>query len=393
MTYDEGPLLAAILQDRGVYESAAHIGLEPGDFSDAGRLLCACAGEQYKRDGNIPAVSIDILRRQVERRVSDKDMAATYIAYALALPPDVSGTNVLEEYRLLRRSRAAMELATALAQGKDEDALLERYVRLRDPVADNISYRLTAEDFEGEAGERLPMAPKTLSAFLDGGVLRGHNITVFGRPDSGKSLFALNQAAYLCTKGYKVLYVANEEPAQDITRRLLSRLTSTPIARLDVAEAMQSCARAYGNWNLLHRAGVTIKDIRQAAGHVSPDLIVVDQIKNVATSEANRALQLDQLARSVRELGIEFGATTLSVTQAGDSASDKLRLDMGDVEWSNTGIPGAADLMIGIGVNEEWALQDKRMLSICKNKVNGRHGAVPVWIDAQCTAVLSAPRR
>jgi hypothetical protein len=62
---------------------------------------------------------------------------------------------------------------------------------------------------------------------------------------------------------------------------------------------------------------------------------------------------------------------------------------MNDVEWSNTGIPGAADLMIGIGVDEEYLATNKRMLSIPKNKVNGRHGAFPVWIDPTKTAFLS----
>jgi hypothetical protein len=32
------------------------------------------------------------------------------------------------------------------------------------------------------------------------------------------------------------------------------------------------------------------------------------------------------------------------------------------------------------------------MLSIPKNKVNGNHGAIPCWIDAQHTAFLSKKR-
>lgn len=394
MTFDEAPLLAAIMQDRRVYAAAKQIGLQADDFSDAGRLLVRCAAEQYRRDPALPAVSADVLARQIVRRVGNKDVAQTYIDYAAALPTASSGANLVEEYRLLRRSRAAMNLAASLASGEDNQELLDKYLQLRDEPAAEQKFRMTAEDFAApDDSLRIPLSPKTLNEFVGGGVLPGHNITVYGRPDSGKSMFALNQAAYLCRLGKPALYVANEEPARDITRRLLARLSNMPIASLDAPTAMKQHANAYGRWHLLHMAGVTIRDIRQAAGHIKPALIVIDQIKNVVVGDDNRALQLDKLARAVRELGIEFNAVTLSVTQAGDSASDKLRLDMGDVDWSNTGIPGAADLMIGIGVNDEWALQDKRLLSVAKNKVNGRHGAVPVWIDAQRTAFLSAPRR
>jgi hypothetical protein len=181
------------------------------------------------------------------------------------------------------------------------------------------------------------------------------------------------------------MYVANEEPAEDITRRLLARLTNRSIEELrspeSVRRALKACEQHYRNWFLIHRAGASIKDVRAAAGDIRPDIIIIDQIKNLRSTEDNRALQLDKLAREVRETGIEYGAVTISVTQAGDSASGKLNLAMNDIEWSNTGIPGAADLMIGIGVNDEYDLQGKRMLSIPKNKVNGKHSAFDVWVS------------
>ncbi len=106
-------------------------------------------------------------------------------------------------------------------------------------------------------------------------------------------------------------------------------------------------------------------------------------------SEDNRALQLDKLARQVRELGIELGCVTMSVTQAGESGQNKPVLDLGDVEWSNTGIPGAADLMVGIGVDPNLAADNRRMLSVPKNKVSGKHGAFIVWVDPKKTMFMS----
>jgi hypothetical protein len=160
----------------------------------------------------------------------------------------------------------------------------------------------------------------------------------------------------------------------------------------EIQRALDHVGDSYNNWHLFHKAGVTAADIARQASIVKPDMIVVDQLKNVAISEDNRALQLDKLARQVRELGIAHNCVTMSVTQAGESGSGKLVLGMTDVEWSNTGIPGAADLMIGIGVNEEWDNQGKRMISLPKNKINGRHGSFPVWVDPQLTAFMSKRR-
>jgi KaiC/GvpD/RAD55 family RecA-like ATPase len=327
-------------------------------------------------------------------------MADSIMDFVSGFPNDISGINTIEEYRLVRLARIATTLATLLASGQhgaETDELVTKYNILKEGQAtDDFKPRLTAEDFSEESGERIPLAPESLNQYIGGGILRGHNVTVYGRPDSAKTLFSLNLAANACRAGYRVLYVANEEPAPDLTRRFLSRLTGIPIDKLrnrDVLlSALDKAGATYENWYLLHRAGCTARDISAQATKVKPDIIIVDQLKNLQCSADNRALQLDVLARQVRELGISLNAATISVTQAGDSASNKLVLEMNDVEWSNTGIPGAADLMIGIGVNDEFMVENKRMLSIPKNKINGKHGSLHVWIDPQRTAVMSKKR-
>lgn len=394
---DETNLCAAICRKRANYESLLRIGMDVGDFGEAARCIVSAAGEQYRRDESLLAIDSTVLRSQVSRRFGQGSMADSCMEFVATLPTDISAINVLEEYRLLRLARVATTLATLLATGQhgDETAtLVEKYKRLAtgEEGATEKS-RLTAEDFEDDEGTRIPLFPASLNTFIGGGVLRGHNITVYGRPDSGKSLFALNTAAGFVKSGYKVLYVANEEPQRDITCRLLSRLSNTEIERLRTREnllrALDAAGTDYQNWHLFHRAGVTMRDIAMQAARVRPDIIIVDQLKNVATSADNRALQLDTLARQVRELGIEYDCVTMSITQAGESAQGKLVLSMSDVEWSNTGIPGAADLMIGIGVDDEYLACDKRMISVPKNKVNGRHGSLPVWINPKVTAFLS----
>lgn len=398
---DETLLVAAICGSRSGYEKAMGVGLDSADFGEAARCVVVSAGEQYTRDAELRSVDKDVLRSQVVRRFGAGSMADSVMDFVAGFPSDVSNVNIIEEYRLLRLARCSTSLATMLATGQHGDAtleLLEKYRRLAQGggEAEVFKPRLTAEDFTKEAGQRIAISPAGLNKFIGGGVLRGHNITVYGRPDSGKSLFALNQAAYACKQGFKVLYVANEEPAQDITRRLLSRLSGIAIERLQdaasITAAIERAGHAYDNWFLLHRAGATAQDIGRQCHRIRPDFVIVDQIKNLACSSDNRALQLDTLARQIREIGIKYNCVTMSVTQAGESAHNKLVLGMTDIEWSNTGIPGAADLMIGIGLDAEFDATNKRMLSIPKNKVNGRHGALHCWVDPQHTAFLSKKR-
>lgn len=396
---DESALIAAVLADRGAYETADRIGLDPSAFSEAGSVLLSAAREQYSRDAALKSVSRSVLRNQIVRRYGNTDIARGILDYLDQIPSEVSAVNIAEEYRLVQLKELGIKLASRLASGRYDDEtseLLARYDALRAPATagGTEAFRLTEDDFDESTTGRIPVMPGTLNRYIGGGIRRGHHVVVFGRPDSGKSLFTLNQSAVACAHGYKVLYVANEEPKEDITVRLLSRLTNRPIDSLRSREALREAfSRAkqegYNNWHLLHKAGVTIADIRAAAGRIRPDIIVIDQLKNIHASDDNRSLQLDRLARAVRELGSDYDCAVFSVTQAGDSASGKLVLGMGDVDWSNTGIPGAADVMIGIGVNDEWYAQGKRMLTVCKNKANGKHGSVHCYIFPETTALRS----
>jgi KaiC/GvpD/RAD55 family RecA-like ATPase len=394
---DETALLAAICASREASNHAENIGLANEELGDAASAVLDAAREQYRRDPNLRAVVASTLTSQIERRFGKGSMADSVMDFVATFPKDTSAINVVEEYRLVRLARIATELATNLATGQHgtgTEELLARYSKLKDgEKQEQENYRLKLDDFTKESGQRIPIMPESLNNYIGGGVLRGHNITIYGRPDSGKSMFALNAAATLCNNGYKVLYVANEEPAQDITRRLLSRMAGIEIEKLHdrkfLEAAFDHAHEGYDNWFLYHKAGCTSKDIARQAAKIKPDILIVDQLKNIAITEDNRALQLDKLARQVRELGIEHNMVTMSVTQAGESGQDKLVLSMSDVEWSNTGIPGAADLMIGIGVDKEYDNQGKRMISLPKNKINGRHGAFPCWIDPTHTAFMS----
>jgi len=110
-------------------------------------------------------------------------------------------------------------------------------------------------------------------------------------------------------------------------------------------------------------------------------VLLVDQLRNITSAKSDNYTQLlDKNAQAVRALGKKYDLVTISVTQAGDSASGRAILGMGDVDSSNTGIPGAADVMIGVGVTEALDRSGQRMLSLPKNKL-GAHSQVLVSFD------------
>ena len=64
-------------------------------------------------------------------------------------------------------------------------------------------------------------------------------------------------------------------------------------------------------------------------------------------------------------------------------------MDLGDVDYSNTGIPGQADLMIGLGANDNHKAAGEIVISLPKNKVSAVHEAFAVSTEPHLSKILS----
>jgi RecA-family ATPase len=157
-------------------------------------------------------------------------------------------------------------------------------------------------------------------------------------------------------------------------------------------EGADALAREMGYDNLVLASLTpgTPKEIERLIIDHKPDVVVMDQLRNLLVGEENFTRSLERSAQIVRALGKKHNALVLSVTQAGDSASGKSILDMGDVDSSNTGIPAQADVMIGIGMSRDDELQGRRVLSLPKNKAGGNHDSFPVRVDLARSRVYSS---
>ena len=401
---EEQLIVAALLNSRQAYDQIAGT-LDLGTFSEHAKLAVGAAMEFYAADEKAQQVDRDLLTSKVRRLYPNEKHVRALLDYLATIPREVSTPNIVREYRLLQRYTTGLHLAARLGAGEHDsetEKLWRRYGEL------GLDQEVTEQDKLGYedlvqtvgSGNKLRLFPERLNEAVSGGVSKGHNITLFGRPESGKTAFAINLSAGFLKQGLRVLYTGNEEPVADLQKRFLSRLSRIPISKIQADDrALQASiqrANTQGYTNLVAKelSSCRVMEVEAQVRKFKPDVLVIDQLKNLKMpGEGNRALELDTVAREVRRLGKAYNMVTVSVTQAGESGEGKLLLGQTDIEWSNTGIPGAADLLIGIGVDAQWDITGRRMIHLCKNKISGRHDHFPLFFYPQNSLFTSKPRK
>lgn len=394
----EKQTLAACLQDRESYEYIRPL-LEDHDLSDVGNIIIELVDEYYSADEDAESVSIDLLKNRLDRRFPKQ---REYLTHVLDNLENVSCSNVRQDFVELKRSSMEQEIAKACMSGDKSE--IRQWISKYEEFDESFS-EVESSDTEVYIGESVhnlltrlspenlvQILPKALNDRLGGGVPSPCHILVFAIPETGKTAFAINMACGFMNKGRKVLYICNEEAPSSMLMRFLSRLSGATASEIRGSpEEHEEVARNRGYDNLVYAALApgTLQDIRCLIEEYQPDCVVVDQILNLDSDNDNKVEKLDELAKGMRNLSNEFGIVAVSITQAADSARDKLVLDMGDVYFSNTGIPAAVDIMIGIGVDDACEWEGSRFLSLVKNKISGDHSPVKVMIVPQLSKLVS----
>lgn len=386
----EQKLLKAIYENNKAFYKLASI-VELEDLSDIGQILFNEAKEFYERDPKATEVDYDVVEKDLQH--SYPRQASTLVAALDGVKGSTASVpNVMHSYAQTKLESIGHKLSEAIAGGHDDlvAELIDEYQFVSGGGLENEENRVYAKHSihsiaDATTGHALvPLFPPSFSDQLDGGVVAGSHILIFGRPDSGKTMMSITNCIGLLKEGYKVLYVGNEDPDEQMLLRLVCALTGKSkhevVTNPDRAEAL-AYQNGYENLVFAGLAPGTIPEIRKLLEEHQPDVLFIDQLRNLNMFEANKVLQLEKAALAARTLGKQYGTTIFSVTQAGDSAENKLVLDMGDVDFSNTGIPSQMDLMIGVGVDEYSRQHDSIMLSVCKNKINGNYFHQGVFVN------------
>lgn len=354
----------------------------------------------YGRDLDARFVDTSVLRELIGTEIVNEKHRDRFIKILEeSIATEASSENVKDVILGMKRNELGMMLATAISNGDDHDELLEEYQQLlRFSSLDEMLERgvevFDNADVDGlleAAGNRtglLCVYPLSLNDRLDGGVTGADHMIIIARPEMGKTALIVTMACGFAKQGKRGIIFNNEERIDRLRLRALSCCTGmTKLEMLADPERAKRLANENGFHNIIF-VGLSPGTPRQIEAFIEryePEWIIVDQLRNLIVKSENRTTQLEAAAQTIRNLAKKWNIFAASVTQAGDSAEGNSVLNMGDVDSSNTGIPGACDVLLGVGATEEQKKANIRVLSLSKNKLGGIHDDWPVrfnqWIS------------
>ena len=371
------------------------------DLSDQAKIIYQLILEFYEQDSKAKSLDVDLLVSRISREFPKQKDIFCSIIRDLPDKDAISTMNLLGEIAALRKERLGRELSQKLLANHSDGVieLMEDYRGVEDALnaIENGDEVYQSKDirelFSSISNEnKLRLWPKSLNDAVGGGALPGHNILVFGRPESGKSLFTLNLSGGLLHDGKKVLYIENEDVSEVVLTRLVARLTGMTAEEVEKdPNKAQKLANdsGYENFILKSVSPGTFYEIQSLIDRYKPDVVIINQLRNLYVGNCPRVEQMERVATRARNLAKEYNIVVIGVTQAGDSADNKLVLEMGDIDFSNTGMPAQMDLIIGIGNNHNFEQNGRRMLSLPKNKLSGLHSYFPVAVDIKLSKIIS----
>lgn len=396
----EKQLLAISLASRQDFELVkSYIDLKSTTYSKEFQVLLGKAEEYYARDSAADHVLPEVLVAQMAESVrSDKMLQrlSDFVSESVTAVGSIS--NVRAVVMLAKQQEVADKLAAALVSdvgAAKVDSLMEQLAQLRKAEVLEEQDNSNIEVFQGidlaalmdreyDPANLIKVYPLAVNERLDGGAHPGHHLVVFARPETGKSAFVINASCGFAYQRKRVLYVINEDRPQDIILRHISNLSgmNKHEVRDNPPKAQElALSRGWDHVIVASAAPGSPDDIRRLIDKYDPAVVIGDQLRNFKVRAENRTNQLEIAATEMRNIGKEANVLVMSVTQAGDSASNKLVLEQGDVDGSNTGIPAQADVMIGIGVDATTEAEGVRVISLPKNKIGGVHDSFPVRIN------------
>lgn len=362
------------------------------------------AKDYYDRDDKAKSVDRAVLTEQIKGQVQNEkhvDRFLNYLDEALAM--EVSNANVKDVVLGMKKNELAVQLATAIANGQDHEKLLEEYTNLlRYSSLDELTEK-GVEVYENsdlddlinhtvDASNKLTIYPLSLNDRLDGGLQGSDHMVIMARPEMGKTGLILTMACGFAKQGKKGIVFNNEERIERLRMRALCCCTGMTVqeVRADPAAAKQLAnERGFHNIIFIGMSPGTPAQIEAFVERYEATWLIVDQIRNLNVKSDTKTNQLEEAAKAVRNVAKKYDAVGISLTQAGDSAEGKSILSMGDVDSSNTGIPGACDVLLGIGATDEQKKNGIRVISLSKNKIGGVHDDFPVRFNQWLSRYVS----
>lgn len=393
----ESKILGAIIASRTTFNLVCEH-LSDKDFSKDYQIVKKLVNDYYARDQSASKVDVDLLIGLMEAATANKKHQERFSSLIQeAALQEVSTTNVDSLILQGKLEAIGNRIAVAMVNKTDPSDLIEEWKVVKSAeslsdigvqgteVLDSGSFREVFKK-KADGSDLLKVWPLAINNYLRGGVGPGHHIVTFARPEMGKTALNVTIACGFANQGARGIYFLNEDVLEDVYVRAVCCLTSQPeevvLRDLDKWEAVAN-SRGLTNITFVSLAPGTLAEVERFIEQLEPRWIVMDQLRNLQMKETNKVLQLEYATSGLRNIGKKWKIVVVSTTQAGDSAEGKRILDMGDIDFSNTGVPAQADVLIGIGASKEDAEGMVRYASICKNKRGGGHAQIPLRLIPQ----------
>ena len=386
----DGHVLASAIKSRRAWDSVSGF-VKASDMSPPIGFWLEQLRAYYERDKSAECCNLELLREAGLRSIGNPKQTEGLLAALAGLPTDTSPENTVEIVLDLRRRNLILELA---AQSSENDAkkLAKTYAALQDvwdkrqlTEAIEVEYAKDWDDLDSVVGKdrRIPLGVPSLDSRIGGGVLPGHHVLVFGRTEIGKSCFTIATAASLLRSGQRVLYVGNEDEINILKSRIRLSILGWTQSQLEKLpkKGLRLLQETVGDRLIMVKMTPgSISALEDLTEKHAPSVLVVDQIRNLSGPEDGMTQKMEQNAIRFRSLLNRRKLIGISVTQAGDRSQKHgedgpLYLSAGDVDSSRVGLPGTADLQIGIGCNAEMLSRGLRMLNFAKNKLSSDPGS------------------
>lgn len=373
----EQKVMGAIIQSRKAWDRVkSH--LSKDDLSPQGQMWLELIRDYYAR-GDALYVDFALLKREGERKFPEKHRE-TLLGYIDNVDTRTSPDNVVHDLLEVKRFVVGNQLCAAIQDNDRKlEEIYESYGELMKATSlGHSEIKWTMDDDEMntrlDRDNLIPIAPMELNQKCKGGAIRGDHIVIFGRPESGKTLFTVNMVGGFLKTGHSVLYIGNEEDTYKTRKRIVCNLANcTPSQYEEQTDKALERARERGldKLSICHMQPGSIPEIDEVLAEVKPDVLVIDQIRNLYVPKADSmTVKLEKLGIEVRSLLSKHGCLGVSITQARDGETKSAWLTMEEMDSSRTGLPAQADLIVGVGVTEELIRNNQRALSLCKNKLN-----------------------
>lgn len=394
----ESKILDVSFSDRKAYENIEAY-VQEDDFVGISKILWEGICEFYSVDKDASHVDREVFLSRIDR---EYPKVTTIIGDLITEFGELSIPNVVKEICEFKKYQTSLELSSALLTGRATVIrnLIEQWERFDQGIIEatnedlEVYHELDVETLINPSLREnlIKLYPHVLNERVEGGVPRGTSIAIYSRPEVGKSLLSINMSAGFCRDGHKTLYIGNEDPSSQMLLRFISRMSGMnkyQVIKSPREAHSKALEKGYRNLIFASLSPGTLKEIEKLISKYEPTVLVVDQVRNLNVGAEGLIQQLEKAANRIRTLGKKYNLVTIQVTQAGDSATDKLVLAMNDVDNSKTGFQAAFDLMIGIGSNFEYEASNRRVISITKNKITSDHSYFNVTVDKSISKVGS----